>query len=176
VSYNLGTASGQIRITYDSSGVARAVAGVDSLEAKLKALENASADINVDDTAARIKLEGIRAEIADLSKQVADPRVNIDEAAAQAKIAELTAELTKLDGDTVNVKVVPIPSPRSPTYSNSERACSRCYVLVSHSPQPWFLFSQRLLVARSLRLGRLGRLELALVRSSERSRLTCRTP
>jgi phage-related protein len=105
VSYNLGTASGTIRITYDSSGVARAVAGVDSLEAKLKALESVSADIHVNDAAARIELERIRAEIADLSKQVADPKVRIDEAEAQVKIAALTTELTRLDGSTVRVNV-----------------------------------------------------------------------
>jgi phage-related protein len=105
VSYNLGTASGTIRITYDSSGVARAVAGVDSLEGKLKALENASTEIHVEDAEARLKLGQIQAEIADLSRKVADPRVEIDEGAAQAKIAALTTELAKLDGSTATVNV-----------------------------------------------------------------------
>lgn len=105
MAYNLGTARGQIEITYDSNGTARARADVNNLKSALDEVSRNVAEIRINDAGAQARVDQLLSDLQELNRQRADPSVNLDDAAARTEMERIRTEIQRLDADNANPSV-----------------------------------------------------------------------
>lgn len=109
-SYNLGTARGEIRITYDTSGIAQADAEIEDLQRRIEELgrQNPRIRVNYDNsgaTRARQDVDGLQRDVDRLGNTRATPRIDLLDADARRRLLDTRSQLRDLEREVATARV-----------------------------------------------------------------------